>query len=97
MPRTKTERLRLSSEDYNRLWRRVLERDSWRCQSCGTWTICTCITFNSAVNPLRNAGTISIQSFMVRHGEGHQRCASKTTKQISSDWQKLKSATHGAR
>jgi 5-methylcytosine-specific restriction endonuclease McrA len=35
MPLSKTERSRLSSEDYDLLWRLVLERDSWRCQSCG--------------------------------------------------------------
>ena len=28
-------RLRLDADDYQQLCRRVLERDGWRCQTCG--------------------------------------------------------------
>jgi 5-methylcytosine-specific restriction endonuclease McrA len=31
----KRPRIRLASEDYKRLLRQTLERDSWRCQQCG--------------------------------------------------------------
>ena len=34
--RLKGARLRLDDEAYNDLHRRVLERDSWRCQMCGS-------------------------------------------------------------
>ena len=30
------ERLRLTSESYDRLRKQVLRRDGWRCQACGT-------------------------------------------------------------
>jgi 5-methylcytosine-specific restriction endonuclease McrA len=33
---TKSPRLRLDSESYRELHRQVLERDSWRCQFCGS-------------------------------------------------------------
>jgi 5-methylcytosine-specific restriction endonuclease McrA len=33
--RAKRPRLRLDPEAYRRLCREVLERDGWRCQSCG--------------------------------------------------------------
>ena len=35
-PRRKRPRLRLDPEDYIILRRRVLERDGWRCQECGS-------------------------------------------------------------
>ena len=34
--RPKRPRLRLSHEAYGRLHRKVLERDNWRCQACGS-------------------------------------------------------------
>ncbi len=34
--RGKTPRLRLDAENYRQLHRRVLERDGWRCQACGS-------------------------------------------------------------
>jgi 5-methylcytosine-specific restriction endonuclease McrA len=34
--RQKRPRLKLSVEEYNLLRRRVLERDGWRCQDCGS-------------------------------------------------------------
>jgi 5-methylcytosine-specific restriction endonuclease McrA len=34
--RQKRPRLKLSIEDYNSLRNRVLERDGWRCQNCGS-------------------------------------------------------------
>jgi predicted restriction endonuclease len=34
--RQKRPRLKLSVEDYNLLRHRVLERDGWRCQNCGS-------------------------------------------------------------
>jgi 5-methylcytosine-specific restriction endonuclease McrA len=34
--RPKTPRLRLDSASYSELHRQVLERDSWRCQLCGS-------------------------------------------------------------
>ena len=34
--RQKRPRLRLSLEEYQTLRKRVLERDSWRCQLCGS-------------------------------------------------------------
>jgi 5-methylcytosine-specific restriction endonuclease McrA len=34
--RPKSPRLRLDSHSYCELHRRVLERDSWRCQACGS-------------------------------------------------------------
>jgi 5-methylcytosine-specific restriction endonuclease McrA len=34
--RQKHPRLKLSLEDYNLLRKRVLERDGWRCQNCGS-------------------------------------------------------------
>jgi 5-methylcytosine-specific restriction endonuclease McrA len=34
--RPKSPRLRLDSESYSELHRRVLERDGWRCQVCGS-------------------------------------------------------------
>ncbi len=34
--RQKRPRLELNIEDYNLLRRRVLERDGWRCQTCGS-------------------------------------------------------------
>ena len=34
--RPKKPRLRLDPESYRKLHREVLERDSWRCQICGT-------------------------------------------------------------
>ena len=34
--RQKRPRLKLSAEDYNLLRQRVLERDGWRCQNCGS-------------------------------------------------------------
>jgi 5-methylcytosine-specific restriction endonuclease McrA len=33
---TRTPRLRLDANSYHELHRRVLERDSWRCQVCGS-------------------------------------------------------------
>lgn len=33
---SKTPRIRLAPDDYEQLRRRVLERDSWRCQNCGS-------------------------------------------------------------
>ena len=33
--RAKRPRLRLNPEAYHQLWSEVLERDGWRCQSCG--------------------------------------------------------------
>ncbi len=32
----KTPRLRLDSQGYHELHRQVLERDGWRCQTCGS-------------------------------------------------------------
>ena len=32
----KRPRLRLDPDAYDRLCRQILERDGWRCQSCGT-------------------------------------------------------------
>ena len=32
----KRPRLKLSTEEYNLLRQRVLERDGWRCQNCGS-------------------------------------------------------------
>jgi 5-methylcytosine-specific restriction endonuclease McrA len=32
----KAERLRLDPESYDRLRQKILRRDGWRCQSCGT-------------------------------------------------------------
>ena len=32
----KTPRIKLSPDAYERLRQRVLERDNWRCQQCGT-------------------------------------------------------------
>ena len=34
--RQKRPRLKLGAEDYNLLRQRVLERDGWRCQNCGS-------------------------------------------------------------
>ena len=34
--RQKRPRLKLSAEDYNLLRHRLLERDGWRCQNCGS-------------------------------------------------------------
>jgi len=34
--RQKRPRLKLSAEEYNLLRQRVLERDGWRCQNCGS-------------------------------------------------------------
>jgi len=34
--RQRQPRLRLDREEYEALRRRVLERDGWRCQSCGS-------------------------------------------------------------
>ena len=34
--RTKTPRLRLEATSYRDLHRQVLERDGWRCQTCGS-------------------------------------------------------------
>jgi 5-methylcytosine-specific restriction endonuclease McrA len=34
--RQKRPRLKLSIEEYNLLCHRVLERDAWRCQNCGS-------------------------------------------------------------
>jgi 5-methylcytosine-specific restriction endonuclease McrA len=34
--RPKRPRLRLDAEAYQQLCRQVVERDSWRCQSCGS-------------------------------------------------------------
>ena len=34
--RTKTPRLRLDATSYRDLHRQVLERDGWRCQTCGS-------------------------------------------------------------
>src|SRR5277367_4652845 len=34
--RQKRPRLKLSVEEYNLLRRRVLQRDGWRCQNCGS-------------------------------------------------------------
>jgi 5-methylcytosine-specific restriction endonuclease McrA len=34
--RQKRPRLKLSTEEYNLLRQRVLERDGWRCQYCGS-------------------------------------------------------------
>jgi 5-methylcytosine-specific restriction endonuclease McrA len=34
--RPKHPRLRLSPQSYEQLCREVLQRDGWRCQSCGT-------------------------------------------------------------
>jgi len=31
-------RLRLEPQAYRSLWRRILERDGWRCQDCGITT-----------------------------------------------------------
>jgi 5-methylcytosine-specific restriction endonuclease McrA len=36
MIRPKRPRIRLRQEEYRRLHRSVLERDGWRCQSCGS-------------------------------------------------------------
>ncbi len=33
--RLKRPRLMLDKESYERLWKRILERDGWRCQNCG--------------------------------------------------------------
>ena len=33
---TKRSRIRLNEEAYARLHRRILERDGWRCQACGS-------------------------------------------------------------
>ena len=33
--RQKQPRLMLERAEYNMLWNRVLDRDGWRCQSCG--------------------------------------------------------------
>jgi 5-methylcytosine-specific restriction endonuclease McrA len=35
-PLNQTPRVRLDSENYRRLYREVLARDGWRCQSCGS-------------------------------------------------------------
>jgi 5-methylcytosine-specific restriction endonuclease McrA len=32
----KRRRLRLKPETYCQLWKRILERDGWRCQQCGS-------------------------------------------------------------
>ena len=32
----KTPRMRLAPEDYRELCNKILERDRWRCQSCGS-------------------------------------------------------------
>jgi len=37
-PRLKRPRLKLSPASYRKLWHQVLERDGWRCQSCGSLT-----------------------------------------------------------
>ena len=34
--RPKQPRLRLHPKSYEQLWREVLQRDGWRCQSCGS-------------------------------------------------------------
>ena len=34
--RSKQPRLRLDRESYQQLCQKVLQRDSWRCQACGT-------------------------------------------------------------
>ena len=34
--RAKSPRLRLDSESYRELHQQVLERDGWRCQTCGS-------------------------------------------------------------
>ena len=34
--RQKRPRLKLGQEDYHALWERVLARDGWKCQSCGS-------------------------------------------------------------
>jgi len=34
----KRPRIQLDSEDYQQLCRQVLQRDSWRCQQCGSRT-----------------------------------------------------------
>ena len=36
--RQKRPRLKLSSEEYNLLRKKVLDRDGWRCQVCGSST-----------------------------------------------------------
>src|SRR5277367_5732124 len=35
--RMKRPRVRLDPRSYRRLWKRILERDAWRCQHCGSW------------------------------------------------------------
>jgi len=37
MLRVKKRVLRLAADGYRPLWGAVLERDSWRCQSCGKY------------------------------------------------------------
>ena len=34
--RWKVPRLRLDPESYRQLWKRILYRDGWRCQHCGS-------------------------------------------------------------
>jgi 5-methylcytosine-specific restriction endonuclease McrA len=36
--RPKSRRLRLPRQSYEQLCREVLQRDGWRCQSCGSFT-----------------------------------------------------------
>jgi hypothetical protein len=49
--RPKQPRLRLDPELYEQLCREVLQRDGWRCQSCGSLKNLQVLTRNFAVNP----------------------------------------------
>ncbi len=67
--RQKEPRLRLSLKEYEALRKRVLERDSWRCQSCGSQRELQV----HHVNPRSQLGHDALQNLITLCVSCHQR------------------------
>ena len=55
----KVKRIQLGEQVYRRLLKRVLERDGWRCQKCGSIKVCRSITGSIAAGRATTAWPIS--------------------------------------
>jgi len=71
--RPRRPRIKLGSDSYQALWRKVLERDGWRCQECGRANELQVhhVRFRSALgdDDMENLITLCSDSHRTAHGE----------------------------
>lgn len=78
--RPKRPRLKLDPEAYRQLCREVLERDSWRCQSCGRMEVLQV----HHIHPRGRLGDDAEENLITLCSECHQSFHGATTNQVRS-------------